>query len=221
MTLLEPKTERDARGIDTLERALVYTALILRAGNTHLSNTSTVGGKINKYRNAVRIAANFANVAATKVEPLLSLFFKFPYDSAEALKQGGKFAEHVKSFTNEPVEILLQVEPTSGEALSLPSEPQWVNSLERYATWIASCLIVGHISLNPAKLPPVTIAFFEEDSDEPSITINATLKLDYNAFLLTNNLVAAVVQQIPVSQRVGTPDTAMSATGSFIAIGTP
>lgn len=194
MTTLEPKTIRDAHGIDTFERGLVYAALLLRSSNISLSNTSPA--KTNKYFNAVRIIANFAKQSTEGVESSLSIQAKLPYQSQEALVEGGNFIENLGVFNNsEPPSFSVTCVRQQPIPFAMPHEPIWVDTLERYLAWCAHKLINGYLIKYPDQTPPVTSDFLEEES-EPSLLIKAIIEIDTFVYLQRNNLVCAVVKTI-------------------------
>lgn len=187
MTILESKTIRDSYGIDTFERGAVYSALLLRASNTHPSNSRPKQN--NPYYNAIRIALAPNN-------NLLVIQAKFPYSSNVALREGGSFIENLGVFNNaNPNPFLTEIEPSNPRKLLITSSPFWVDTLERYFAWTASNLLFGFLSLTSGQ-QQATIQFLEEDPLEPSIVINLSLPIVYRNFLKTNSLIYAVTSTI-------------------------
>ena len=201
MTVLESRAVRDNNGIDTFERSLVYAALMLRASNTSLASNPvdarTGAEKKNIYYNAVRINAKFDAVNALGIDSTLTLSLKIPYNNQSALKQGGNFLENLGVYGNVPPDaFLLKANPSVPNLFPLPTEPLWVNSLERLAGWSATNLVGGFVSLNGKVVPPISVTFSEEDSPSPNLLINALLKLNLAVYLEKNNLIAAITSQV-------------------------
>ena len=196
MTPLEPRKIRDANGIDTFERALLYAALMLRASNTNVDNVPA--GKANKYLNASRIVVNLANITQRGIEPTVKIEMKLPYDNQRALRHGGNFVESLGSCGNIDGSFNEPAAPTEPNFFPIPADPTWVTTLERYAAWCATNLIGGHAALNNKVAPPVTVDFLEEDTSGASLLIGALLKLGLYEYLRNNDLISAVIPEIKI-----------------------
>ena len=200
MTILEPKAVRDSRNIDTFERGFVYAALALRASNTSPSNTPA--GRDNKYFSAVQIIANLENTTEQGIEPSLTIRAKLPYDSQRALLKGGNFVESIGEYKNTNPGLSIKCKPSKPNYFNILTEPAWVNTLERYLVWCAHNLIEGHALLKTTAIP-IASSFLEEDSLEPSLVIEATLKFDLFTYLNENNLISGIKSQIYSATEIG------------------
>ena len=189
MTILDSKTNRDLYGIDTFERGFVYSALLLRASNTHPQNTRSRNE--NPYYNAVRIT-----VAGSGSSALVVIQARIPYISNSVLRSGGNFLKNLGSYQNQnPNPFLFRASPSNPKKLDIPIEPQWVDSLEKYLAWCGTNLIYGFLQLESGNQQG-SIQFLEEDI-EPTFQINLSLPINYLTYIETSNLFNSVRSVIP------------------------
>ena len=197
MTILEPKTARDNYGIDSFERGFIYAILLLRASNTKVSN---------KYSKAVQLIADLNNPSEDGFKSILTIQAKLPYDSQQGLLQGGNFIENIGVFGNEePGKFLATCKPRKQPGgFLMPTEPSWVNTLERYLAWCVHSLISNYVIVNSGLTVPISSDFLEEDA-EPSILIKASIEIDSITYLQDNNLMCAAIKSIGNFQATNTP----------------
>lgn len=190
MTVLASKAIRDGLNIDTLERGLIYSTLLLRASNTLNAPVNTEAE--NAFTNAVQIITDLVQVDEATILPTIEIHGKIPYDNQQALKRGGNFLEYLKVFSNaDPNPFQFNCTPTVNNPLPIPVEPETVNTLERYFAWCSELLLCGLVSKNPIDTESITFSFLEEDTEGPSIEINAIIPYDLKVFLLEHNLLNA------------------------------
>lgn len=193
MTILVNKTVRDALNIDTLERGLVYSALLLRASNT--LNTPIGSGEETIYTNAVQLVTENVALDNGSIFSIIDIHGKFPYNNQVALKHGGNFLTSLKVFSNDdPNPFLLTCNPTPNNILPIPAEPPTVDTLEKYFVWCAQNLCIGLLNKNPSNIENITFKFLEEDSNGPSLDIEVIMPFDLKVFYTEDNLMNAVKQ---------------------------
>lgn len=191
MTILATKRERDALGIDTFERAFVYAALLLRA-----ANTAPLPSEASLYRNSVRIVLDLDNIGVNGLEPLVIIQATIPYISQVALKSAANFVENLDIYgASNPNPFTAASPPTNPNRYPITTEPEWVNTLEKYLAWAGSSLLLRSLKLDPRNKPSISLSILEE-AVKPSLQIDASLQFDINIYLSNNNLIAALRQKV-------------------------
>lgn len=191
MTVLLSKQTRENLKIDTLERGIILSILLLRSA----ANSGNVPGL---YLNSVKVSTNIRQTGESYQASFIGSA-KIPYQSNPALLGGMDILENLKPLSTLTVTPnFLELKPTPN-APSLPAEPDRVNTLEKYLLWAAQILAASILPV----VDRVKIAFFEEDPKEPSLLIDVNLPIDWSAYLLSNNLLAA---SKPLATRYLDPD---------------
>ena len=135
------KIERDNFGLTSWERAIVWSALSLRASNVRYNNDNP---DLNySYTNAVRIALARA-VVDEALTATLRIEANLPYSPSDGIASGGRFIEWLqgmyqgtaRTVTGDSCGVL----STNGVSVTnggdgLPVEPSYVTSLEQYFLW--------------------------------------------------------------------------------------
>jgi hypothetical protein len=188
LTILANRSDRLALGIDSFERGLIYSALLLRFANTS-------GDKSNPYYNAVRISQNPLNGGTLAWNPIILIEAKLPYSSS-ALNAGVDLIGNLLTFGNLDPNPFSASCQASLSPVPIPVDPEHVNTLERYFFWCAVNLQCGFLSTNPMDLSVISIQFFEEDPREPSVVIKANLPYNHKKWICNSNLVEAVKNSI-------------------------
>lgn len=179
MTILIDKATREILNIDTLERGIIMSLLLLR-------NAANAEGKDGAYFNSVRISTSVRQSGET-YQANLNATAKIPYHSNLALLSGMNLIRNLKPLTTLTVTPSFRPLSPTPNAPLLPLEPAYVNNLERYLVWASKILAA---SLLPA-IDRVKMSFFEEDPKEPSVSLEYSLPIDWKIYLLTNNLLEA------------------------------
>lgn len=198
MTILPLLADRQAKNIDTHERAIVFAAFLLRKANT-ASDNSTINSA--KYKNAIRITTSEAQNSSTgEITANIVIEAKFPYSSSTALGMGGNFIENILPFSNydpgiDDIPVLIPNEYEDG----FFNEPLFINSLERFfayhcMAWQKKLLADNQLGL----FNKIKINFFEEDSIEPSLKINVVIPYDLAMYQETRNLLKAITTPEPI-----------------------
>jgi hypothetical protein len=180
MTILANYSIRASLGIDSLERNIAYAAFLLRAANQTLVSTS-------KYYNAVQIAMSQASTD-TGVAAVLSIAAKFPYQSAQFLKSGGDLLSNLGKFSDvDPNPFLVTTASTVNSQVPA-TPPDNVVTLEQFFVWSA-------FEYQKKIIPDVqsaTIAFLEQDTLEPSLSVKIALPFEWDIYLRSRNFIQAI-----------------------------
>lgn len=183
------KTERDLLGIDTFERGIVFSTLLIRKG-LRLAELPT---------NQVVIYQNFGQSNQGKTTNL-SVEIKLPYDSQLFLGLGGDFLSSILPFGQGNVPYTGDaIEPTINNQARIPEEPINVNSLEKYLAWS----ITEWIKFNKLKGEKNWDSYgyfsFLEEANPPVLSAKVILPLDYEVFIDSKNLIKAVMSSLDFS----------------------
>ena len=193
------KVARDILELDSWERAIVWSALSLRASN--VSYASSPGNEQYPHTNSVRIALSRAIndgalTANLKIEATL------PYNSVAGMSSGARFIDSLQElysglavhFTGEKCSILSGLgEKVTDGGTGLPTEPDYVNTLEKYFLWVCWESELSLLSPLPSQLLPITVDFFEESQPSATIKVVANVPIDYEAYKDSENLVCSVL----------------------------
>jgi hypothetical protein len=192
MTVLLSKVDRLAKGIDTIERSIVYALLALRQVNADGAN-----------KEAVQVTLS-ANAATDAINATLSGQAKLFYSSPTALTGGFNLLEGITPYGSETPDVFNDFDPSVGLEEEIPDEPATVETLEQFLLW---CALVLSASTHPLSLNYVKFSVFES-ADPPNLSIAFSLPLDYGRFLLTGNWVESV--QKVFSFHITDPDQLIS-----------
>jgi hypothetical protein len=177
MTVLLSKSARLAKGIDTIERSIVYALLALRQVNADGAN-----------KEAVQVTLS-ANAATDAINATLSGQAKLFYSSPTALTGGFNLLEAITPYGSETPDVFNDFDPSVGLEEEIPDEPPLqVETLEQFLLW---CAMVLSASTHPLSLNYVKFSVFES-ADPPNLSVAFSLPLDYGRFLLTGNWVESV-----------------------------
>lgn len=195
MTTIESIDKRKALNIDTFERAILYSAILLRKAN--ISNFPSN----HPYYNAVSIAFS----KATRTAGAVNIKAKFPYNNQFALFKGENFLESIETFSEiNPGSLSITPQLYKSNLYVLPQEPSDINSLEKYLLWLCYLFTTSLHSSN-INLDPVNFAFTEGNptiASDGTVTstnsfLDVSVVLEYNPILYAEykNLLAALVSK--------------------------
>lgn len=179
MTVLLSKQVRANLKIDTLERGIILSNLLLR-------NAANNNGTERQYFNAIRISTAIRQTGESYQASFVSSA-KIPYQSSTALLGGMDLFTNLKPLSNLLVTPSFAPLAPTPSAPILPVEPTAIDTLEKYLLWAAQILAASILPV----IDRIKITFFEEDPKEPSVLIECNLPLDWRVYLLSNNLLAA------------------------------
>lgn len=200
MTQIPSLSERQLLNIDTYERAIIYSALLLRSvlvddffasgsPNSAIANrltldliTNVTTNEDNKLivQGSVKIAASFyyLNLPAY-VGGGDFLTWLAPYGEGSAL-----------AWTGEPAD------PTPNNTAPLPNElPPQVKTLEQFFVWCCQQLYAGLAAEKSDYLNNISFDL-KDAATNASLDITATIAIDFEQYLKNNNLVAACKQML-------------------------
>jgi hypothetical protein len=179
MVELPDLAKRKDTGIDTLERAVIYSATLLKACYTSNLTNSKIDQRI-------KITHKIGNNKEARIIIEANLAF----NNILALKEGG----YVLNSLNKHLDIpLLETEyncqpSTNKEPVLQLSFAANLDSLEQYFYYHCSLL---KASLNEES-EYVNISLLENASEGGIIKISATLPFDFKSWLIDNNYVCSV-----------------------------
>ena len=179
MVELPELAKRRETGIDTLERAIVYSATLLKACYTSNSATSKIDQRI---KIAHKIGSN--NEARIIIEANLD------FNNIIALKEGGQILDSLNKNLNIPLlNTEYSCEPSAArEPILQLSFAANIESLEQYFYY--------HCSLLKASLTDdngyISISFLENATEGGIAKITASLPFDFNSWLIDSNYVCSV-----------------------------
>ena len=172
--------------IDTVERAIVWAATLLRASN--LAQDANFPDK-----NAIRITTRL-DKAQEDYQGLIGLEISLRYSSAIMLVNGGDFLPAITPFTNSPIPTTSYFCPPIGDQFETlaASNPTQVSTLEQYLYWVCSIL---YASL-PLNNKIITFQFLEENSSGAIAQFKINLPFDYSQWIEDRNLVCSVLRTV-------------------------
>lgn len=188
--ILRPKSERDLISIDNFERAIVYSALLLRKG-LRLAEMPT---------NQVVIYQNLVSSTEGKIVNL-TVECKIPFDSASFLGLGGDFIQPILSFND--INVSYQgdaISPTVNNRGLIPEEPTEVNTLEKYLAWSLSEWVKFNKAKGEANWDSYGYFSFLEEANPPVFSGKVILGFDYANYVNTKNIIASVIPSISTNE---------------------
>ncbi len=183
MVALIPKAEIEALNIDTVERAIAFSALALRAaivGRTEFD--------ANEDRDVlIDIVANRDNTTSLAINALL------PFDNYNFYTQGGLIIENIQSLSNaflylDNNQLDFTTEPSTESLPEIPDYNQTlVNTFERYLFYYSSILWA---SLENKRNKIVNFRF----NPDGTIKLELAIPFDINKWLLGDNYINSVLR---------------------------
>ena len=172
MVALLTKTEIQSLYIDTVEKALVFGALVLRAA---------LVGSDDANADNLNAALNLSAVSDT--EGNLNLEIYIPYSAYILNSKGGKLLDAVGEYQSNSPNLLLDLSleslPTSS-GLVIPDYPESeINTVEKYLVYYAQILWASVAN----KRSDVIALTFLGNQDEPQLLISVNLPLNLDNWL--------------------------------------
>lgn len=179
MTILPDINARNNLHIDTLKKAFVWSALALHKVCRTSLNTD--------FNDWVKYNHKLTNKENGVIKPVLFVEIKLPYNSGLFVSNGGNLHLALQEISQGAVAPSM---PFSVAATpSLPIEPLWVDTLERYCLWTAYeltkqslGLIDGNFDLNLIDLV----------NNQAYAQISAEMFFDFNVFLSNKSYVDSI-----------------------------
>ncbi len=183
MVALIPKAEIEALNIDTVERAIAFSALALRAaivGRTEFD--------ANEDRDVlIDIVANRDNTTSLAINALL------PFDNYNFYTQGGLIIENIQSLSNaflylDNNQLDFTTEPSTESLPEIPDYNQTlVNTFERYLFYYSSILWA---SLENKRNKIVNFRF----NPDGTIKLELAIPFDINKWILGDNYINSLLR---------------------------
>ena len=181
MVALLPKAQIESLNIDTVEKAIVFGSLALRA--------ALVG---NDNANAEDLTVVIGVRATGETSAILSLDLTLPYNSYKFNTNGGLLLETVQELTANSLTLDSDLNLTSNPSdsgLTIPDYPEtMINSFEAYLLFYVLILWASI----PNKRDSIVSLTFLGNQDEPQIFIKVALPLDLDAWLLGGNYLNSI-----------------------------
>jgi len=179
MVALPLKAKRDEIGIDTLERAIVYSASLLKACYTAQNQASKVDQTI-----TIGHSKDSQNQASIFIEA------KLGFDNIDALKDGGLILNNLQ--IKEDVELLetqyFCIKSSIEKHPVMNNLPVEIKSLEHYFYY--HCAFLRAFLPNDNK--SIEIEFLENTNTGGRVQIKTRLPFDYSRWLSGSNYVCTV-----------------------------
>ena len=182
MVALISKSDIQALNIDTVERAIVFSATILRASLVGIDSS-------NNRATDVRISQNI-----NKDGNFILIESSIPYDSFSFNKYGGNILRFINELSNATVAIDSIDYRLSISSPSTPVIPDYdnsyIDSFERYLVYYAFIL---QATLG-VRNEYVDIKTLDENNDGAILKLKFKFPFDYSKWLLGNNYVGTVAR---------------------------
>jgi hypothetical protein len=178
MTILTTKQIRDQIGINTFEKAIIFSASLLLGVKQIIDEFDTYSD----------IYLDYSNL---KIIIQISLDY-----SPNLWISGGDLYQGVKELSNLAVEYTGKMSPSVG----IENEPSKVNSLEKYFVWSCEKLLENYLKRTPEKAKEIN---FELDNNKKKINISLSLYFNPKQYLETNSLLIDFLSEESFSSLVG------------------
>ncbi|WP_324281564.1 hypothetical protein VKI21_06790 [Cyanobacterium aponinum UTEX 3222] len=188
--LLPNSVIRNAIGIDTFERAVAWSALLLRSAYFASSDRAV--------QDAIQIGLNLNNtadgfVSNMVIRAVLSVTNNALIDGGDVLANITEQMSGSVSYTG------ANLSPSSG-GLPITEPPAFVDTLEQYFYWASQQLLAQDVT----KYRSFTIAPTFRGITNPFTIDNVVLiPFDYAHYLINNNLVGAIYPSQPEETNLG------------------
>lgn len=183
MVALLPKTTLNNLRIDTVERAIVFSGLALRAaivGEDNSNNNSRDVG--------INVKINRDNTAELAIDATLS------FDSFKFHSQGGNLFQNILSFNvityDLSTKLNFTIKPTIPSIPRIPDHDEGlIDSFEKYFCYHAFILLSSIENKNDGT---VTISFFKSSPDTGKLKVACSIPLDLEKWLLGDNYLNSI-----------------------------
>ncbi len=187
MVALIPKSEIEALNIDTVERAIVFAALALRAAIVGADNSN------NKSRDVgLNVSINRDNTSDLDIDALLS------FDAYKFYTEGGNLIDNVIEFSAITPDLSNQLNYSVTSSIpSIPNIPDYdessINTFEKYLLYYAFVLLA---SIEDKNNKIVTLSFLKSSPESAKIKLNVSIPIDLDNWLLGDNYLNSVIRVV-------------------------
>jgi hypothetical protein len=190
MVKLVSQSKLESLHIDTIERAIVFSSLALKAAIVGVDGTNFTDKRIQ-----VNVLQKGKN------ELVLKLFASLPLDTYLNNSYGGNFAFAIKLFDVPELDIESLINPmiphSNPISPMIPAYPNFVKNLETYLCYYALMLSA---SLSDNRNEVIKIVLQEENFKGSAVKFDITLPLDAKKWVLGNNLISCVKRVVELYQ---------------------
>lgn len=201
MTILSSQLERAALGINSFERAIIYSALLLRIACNKSADT------VIKDYFQIKLGNNFIQDKNTNLyncEGTVTIKGTIKYDNS-AIQAGGNIGPFIIPLTTDNIQYTGSAMPPSNNIIAtIKPDPSWVTTLEQYFFW---CCCEYHkilLGFNDTATEMRKVAFstaFQGTISEYLLNINVLLFYNYIDWLESGNLLGSdSFNTIPITQ---------------------
>jgi hypothetical protein len=181
VTLISP-TNLERLNIDSIERAIVLSALALRTAITGLDDEAEAHDKV-----------EITTVSRAKNELYLNLNVTLPLNPLLLATFGGSILSSIEELDAKINDLestfRIVTYPSLFQVPTIPEYPSSISTFEQYFYYYASIL---YASLDEIRNQTVKIAIVDNNDEGLEVSTRITLPLDANKFALGHNLVESV-----------------------------
>ena len=183
------KELRDQIGIDTLERAIIFSLQQIKQGNELLEEDKKIS-----LTNLDYFVENKQDTNGLK--STLTIKAKIPYDRSEFNKRSGDYLQSIKEISDNSVDYKGEnLSATVDNTAVIPPEPEFVDTIEKYFVWATSSWIFQNKKTDTDWLKNSKFSFL--DNATPSAySCELILPIDFDIYGVTQNLLQAVIQKV-------------------------
>jgi hypothetical protein len=182
MVALISQAKLEQLNIDSIERAIVLSALALRASIVGLNDEDEAYDKV-----------EITTVNRGKNELHLNLDITLPLSVSSLANFGGSILSSIDELVSEVTSLESTLNLTITDSLSqspmIPEYPSSINTFEQYFYYYVSVL---YASLNETRNQIIRIVLVDNNDEGSEVNVKIILPLDANKFALGHNLVEAV-----------------------------
>ena len=186
---LIPKESRDQFGIDTFERAIIFSLQQIKQANELLEqNDKTPLSNLDYF---------IENKQDTNgLKSTLTIKAKIPYDRSEFNQRSGDYLQSIQDISTNSVDYKGDnLTATADNTAIIPPEPEFVDTVEKYFVWASSSWILQNKKTDTDWLKNGKFSFL--DNANPSVySCELILPIDFDIYGTTQNLLLAVSQKI-------------------------
>jgi hypothetical protein len=181
MVALIDKTNRNTIGIDSVERAICWSALLLR--NAYLQEESK------SIKDSFQIAPQIKLIQGN-LTPIITIIATIYFDNNSLLEGGNILDNIVEKSTNTVSYNGAILIPSDDNYLPIVDDILPINTLEKYFYWNCQLLLENNIANNYSKVQ--ILPSFKGSNTENKINISVVLNYNFRHYLNTNNLIQSI-----------------------------
>lgn len=193
MVKLPTKEDRNNLNIDTWERAILYSAMLLYNGVRDANFDQT-------FQNEVTITAPNNNTNQFNVTVNVTL----PIDNVEAVELGGNVVESVGEYNQSEPLVTLQCDSSSSEFIALAGiEPSFTVNVEFYFIWLLHRVKANLIEDLPDEASRINSQVFLDNPNFPQVRLSVNLPVDNVCYLRGDNLLCCLKPLVTTTVSLG------------------